>query len=165
MSRPVRVLVVCAGNIGRSPLAAALLRKALADRLGIAVHQLASAGFDVSSAGTEAPEGYAASKRGMRFASERGLDLADHRARRLTKEHAQRADVIYGFERAQIGGVGAVSVEAVARTLLWEGEGREIPDPHHESDEFFNAVAERIESAVPSRVDEILALAEANNRQ
>ena len=164
MAKPVRVLVLCSGNIGRSPLAAALLRSALAERLGVEQGGLVDAGFDVSSAGTAAPEGHVASKRGMAFAVERGLDLSDHRARTLTTAMAEEADIIYGFDRSHVGGVGAVSVEAVSKTALWEGEGSEIPDPHHESDEFFREVAVRIEAAVPVRVNELLAMWGNRNR-
>ncbi|MCP3996415.1 MAG: low molecular weight phosphatase family protein, partial [bacterium] len=107
--------------------------------------------------GTDAPEGHGASKRGIAFAAERGLDLRRHRAIRLTAEMADEADFIYGMDRDQIDGVRALSIAAAARTRLWEGEGSEIPDPHYESDQFFVAVGNRIESALPDRVDEILA--------
>ncbi len=160
MSRPLRVLVLCAGNIGRSPLAAALLRHALAERLRVRLDGLVAAGVDVRSAGTDAPAGHAVSKRGLAFAAARGVDLSRHQATLLTTEMAETADVIYGFDRSQIGGVGALSTKAVARVVLWEGEGREIPDPHHESDEFFFAVGDRIEAALPERVDEVLAMLE-----
>ncbi len=70
---------------------------------------------------------------------------------------ADEADFIYGMDRDQIDGVRALSIAAAARTRLWEGEGSEIPDPHYESDQFFVAVGNRIESALPDRVDEILA--------
>ena len=56
MSDPLRVLVLCNGNIGRSPLAAALLQHALATELGVAVPDLPAAGIEVGSAGIEAPE-------------------------------------------------------------------------------------------------------------
>lgn len=154
----LRILVVCSGNIGRSPLAEGLLRHALADRLGADVSDLRAKGIEVSSAGADAPEGHPASKRGMVFAAERGIDLAEHRATSLTAEMAEAADIIYGMDLSHIGDVGALSAAAVARTLLWEGKGSEIPDPHHESDEFFVAVGRRIEAALPRRVDEILAM-------
>ncbi len=165
MSGPVAVLVLCAGNVGRSPLAAALLKNALADRLGVAVDDLSSAGVEVTSAGTAAPTGHPASKRGSRFAREHGLDLSQHRARVLTREIADDAAIIYGFDCSQVAGVGSVSTEAVSRVVLWGGEGDEIPDPHHESDDFFTEVAHRIEAAVPARVDEVLAMVEAGNLQ
>lgn len=52
----VRVLVLCAGNIGRSPLAEVLLKHSVAEALGIPETDLAEAGVAIRSAGTEAPQ-------------------------------------------------------------------------------------------------------------
>jgi len=78
---------------------------------------------------------------------------------------ADGADIIYGFDHGHISGVGAVSIDAVSKTALWEGEGGEIPDPHYRSDEFFRMVAVRIEAAIPDRVDELIVMLESRNRQ
>ena len=164
MTRPLRVLVVCSGNIGRSPLAAALLRSALAERMGVDPDDLESAGVEVTSAGINAPQGHGASKRGMAFAAGRGIDLSAHSSTLLTAELADGADVIYGFDTSHIGGVGALSTQAVAKTVLWEGPGLEIPDPHHESDQFFVAVGERIEAALTAVLDDVLAMLERRRR-
>ena len=158
---PLRILVLCSGNIGRSPLAASLLEDALAQRLNVPVSELGAAGVSVQSAGTDAPEGHEASKRGVAFAAERGVDLAGHRATQLTSDLVQEADLIYGMDRHQVAGVGNLALVAVAKTLLWEGEGREIPDPHHESDEFFWDVGERIEAALPEVVAEVVTMVAA----
>ncbi len=161
----LRVLVLCAGNIGRSPLAAALLRRALARELDVPLRELEPRGLVVVSAGTEAPIGHPASRRGMAFAAAHGIDLSDHEAALLTAPLAEAADVIYGFDRAQVDAVRSVSPSAASRVRLWGGKGSEIPDPHHESDEFFVAVAERISAAVPDRAEEILARFGEHNRQ
>lgn len=162
-AKPIRVLILCAGNIGRSPLAAALLEQAMARELAVPIAELPAAGVSISCAGTEAPEGHEASKRGVAFAAERGVDLTDHRATLLTADLVQEADVIFGMDRNQIVGVGNLDLDAVARTLLWAGEGSEIPDPHHESDAFFVDVGLRIEAAVPSIVAELVAMIESRS--
>ncbi len=76
-----RILVVCIGNICRSPMAEALLGAALPD------HQ-------VSSAGLFAMEGYPADAHALELLAERGIDISSHRARALTQELCDQSDVI-----------------------------------------------------------------------
>src|SRR5437879_8944326 len=81
-----RILLVCTGNICRSPLAAALLERALVER-GIE-------GLAVASAGTGAWDGAPVSEGAYLVGLERGLDLSGHRARLLTRELVDGADLI-----------------------------------------------------------------------
>src|SRR3989441_4427335 len=86
-----RILLVCTGNICRSPLAAALLDRALAQR-GID-------GIEVASAGTGAWDGAPVSEGAYLVGLERGLDLSAHRARLLTRELVEDADLILTMAR------------------------------------------------------------------
>jgi protein-tyrosine phosphatase len=156
MSRTVRVLVLCNGNVGRSPLAAAMLANALAAEMQVPVPELSSFGIEVVSAGIEAPEGHTASRRGQAYAAPLGLDLSRHSATLVTAKMIERADIIYAMDRDQIDGVARLRPGADGKVSLWAGEGKEIPDPHHESDEFFVEVGDRIAAALPERVKEIL---------
>lgn len=88
----MHVLMVCTGNMCRSPLAEAMLRAEL-ERRG-------ADGFTVSSAGTGAWEGRAASDGALLVGLEQGLDLSAHRSRHLTKDVVAEADVIFGMSRA-----------------------------------------------------------------
>ncbi|HEV8382698.1 MAG TPA: hypothetical protein VGQ29_14010 [Gemmatimonadales bacterium] len=88
-ARPDSVLVVCHGNICRSPFAAALLRRALGP-VGVRVD---SAGF-VRAERPAPPEAVAAAAR-------RGVDLADHRSRLLTPDLARAADLIVVMDPVQ----------------------------------------------------------------
>ncbi len=78
------VLVVCTGNVCRSPIAEAVLRSALEDRF-------AGRAPSVSSAGTAGWEGSGASPGSVAAAAELGLDISGHRARRLGAEHVRGA--------------------------------------------------------------------------
>lgn len=156
------ILVLCAGNIGRSPLAAVMIERSLADGLGVAAADLAAAGVIVTSAGTEAPEGHPASNRGIDFATDHELDLSTHRATRLTTAALLEADVIYGMDNDQMAVVARLAPEMSTKATLLAGEGIEIPDPHYQSDEFFEEVAAHIERAVATRTPELLALIRAN---
>src|SRR2546430_12784605 len=81
-----RILLVCTGNICRSPLASALLERALLER-GIE-------GIAVGSAGTGAWDGAPVSEGAYLVGLERGLDLSGHRARLLPREPVDGADLI-----------------------------------------------------------------------
>ena len=76
------VLFVCAGNVGRSPLAEAIARRLLAESLNVGDDQLESYGLRVLSAGTEAPEGIETSSRGVTLAAEIGIVMNRRPARR-----------------------------------------------------------------------------------
>src|SRR6266545_3376723 len=118
------VLFVCTGNICRSPLAASLLERALKER-GLEVA--------VTSAGTGAWDGAPASEGAYLVGLERGLDLSGHRARLLTRELVEQADLILTMARHhrarvdELGGEGRVFVlgEYAGR----EGNDAEVSDP------------------------------------
>ncbi|MEP6973467.1 MAG: protein-tyrosine-phosphatase [Actinomycetota bacterium] len=81
------ILVVCTGNICRSPIAEGLLRDALQRRFGDAAPM-------VSSAGTSGLEGSHAMPESVQAAQELGVDIAGHRGRRLTTEMAEGSDLL-----------------------------------------------------------------------
>ena len=118
------VLFVCTGNICRSPLAAALLLRGLKER-----------GLDVTvtSAGTGAWDGAPASEGAYLVGLERGLDLSGHRARLLSRDLVEQADLILTMARHhrarvdELGGEGRVYVlgEYAGR----EGDDVEVSDP------------------------------------
>ncbi len=81
------ILVVCTGNICRSPMAEGFLRAAFAERLGEAAPV-------VTSAGTAGWEGSGAMDESIRSAEERGVDIRAHLARKLRGEMLEDADLI-----------------------------------------------------------------------
>ena len=120
-----RILFVCTGNICRSPLAAALLQRALTER--------GAAEIEVSSAGTGAWDGAPVSEGAYLVGLERELDLSAHRARLLTRDLVERSDVILTMARHhrarvdELGGGGRVFVfgEYAGRS----GDSAEVSDP------------------------------------
>lgn len=86
------ILVICTGNICRSPISEGLLRDALQRRFG-------SAAPGVSSAGTSGLEGSGAMPESVQAASELGIDIAGHVARRLTRDMASEADLLLCMAR------------------------------------------------------------------
>ena len=81
------ILIVCTGNVCRSPIAEAALRAALTERFG-------NRAPAVSSAGTAGWEGSGAVGGSVEAAAERGHDIGDHVARMLTPAMVGDADLV-----------------------------------------------------------------------
>jgi len=147
-----RILLVCTGNICRSPLAAALLERALAER-GIE-------GITVSSAGTGAWDGAPASEGAYLVGLERGLDLSGHRAQLLTRELVDAADLVLTMARHhrarvdELGGEGHVFVlgEYAGR----DGDDAEVSDPFGGALEVYRDTCSELEGLLQAAVDRIV---------
>jgi protein-tyrosine phosphatase len=124
-----KILVVCIGNICRSPVAAAMLRQALPDR-------------QIESAGLGALVGEGVEPRARLLAEADGLEVAAHRARQLTAELLEACDLVLVMSAGQRRAIGELVPAALGKTMLlghWlaENQGREIPDPYGQSSEAF----------------------------
>jgi len=94
------VLFVCTGNTCRSPLAEALAKKVLAERLGCTTDELPGRGFWVISAGVQATHGDPASEDSVTVAAEYGADLTSHESKPLNPQLIAAADDIIAMTRA-----------------------------------------------------------------
>ncbi len=119
-----RILMVCTGNICRSPMAEVLLAKRLRDRGISAV---------VESAGIGALVGHAADPVAQALMGARGLDLAQHRARQLTPELIRSFELILVMETGQQRAVEAVHPSARGRVHRLGRIGKfDVPDPYRQ---------------------------------
>lgn len=104
------VLVICTGNICRSPIAEGLLRSALGGRFGADAPS-------VDSAGTQGWEGSGAQPGSVAAAAERDIDISGHVARLLTPEMIREADLVLAMAGEHRDFVEEVEPTALARTF------------------------------------------------
>jgi protein-tyrosine phosphatase len=96
------ILFVCTGNTCRSPLAEALCKKLLAERLRCAVEELPQRGFLVQSAGLSAMMGGRAAGEAVEVAAALGADLSHHSSQPLTSDRLARADYVIAMTRGHL---------------------------------------------------------------
>jgi protein-tyrosine phosphatase len=147
------LLFVCTGNTCRSPMAAAMARSMLAEKLGIPSEALADAGIRIESAGTFAGAGPAADH-AVAVMADRGIDLSAHRCRGLSPELVHSADRVYVMTRSHRDAVLDLVPGAESRVTLLAGE-EELGDPFGGSRDAYQRSADAIEAAVKKRLEEI----------
>lgn len=125
----MKLLMVCLGNICRSPLAH-----------GIMEHLIKEEGLDwqVDSAGTgDWHVGHAPDKRAIAIAKEQGIDIACQQCRQLQQSDFDSFDHIYVMDDNNLK-----TVLALARTTAHKNkvsllaENTIIPDPYYENSQF-----------------------------
>ena len=132
------ILVVCVGNVCRSPVGERLLASALEDR-----------GIKVSSAGLGALVGEGADTRSAEIAARAGLSLDRHIARQFTPALGRENDLILGMEPGHRSAIARQAPELSGRCLLfdqWTG-ARGIADPYRKSVEFHERVFSALKEA------------------
>lgn len=138
-----KVLMVCMGNICRSPTAEGVMRAALSRH-----------GLDglvaVDSAGTHAYHvGEAPDPRTVQAARRRGYDLSAQRARQVEAADFDRFDLILAADKANLAALRRISQKGVTPQLLLSilGTEDEVPDPYYGGADGFERVLDLIEQA------------------
>jgi len=153
LAERLAVLVVCTGNICRSPTGEGVLRHLVAKR-GLADR------IEVASAGThDYHVGECPDARSIRHARKRGYDLSPLRASQVTREDFERYDYILAMDRGHLRILRNMApqdakarlgmfLEASAR---WKGE--DVPDPYYGGVEHFERVLDMVEEAAERWVE------------
>lgn len=141
---PVKILMVCLGNICRSPLAE-----------GIMQSKLPSDKFIVDSAGTgnwHAGEG--PDRRSVATAKNRGLDISCQKARQIKVSDFDIFDHIYVMDSSNLRDVQQLAPNASAKAkvkLMMDevhpGKGVNVPDPYYGGPEGFDNVYDMLDEA------------------
>jgi protein-tyrosine-phosphatase len=138
-----RVLVVCHGNIIRSPFAARLIEQLVQDR---------SRAITIASAGLTAEPGRPSHSLAIETAAPLRIDLRDHAARRLTRYDVALADAIFVMDVDQRLAVRRLHPPAASKTFLLASLAADTPlevrDPIDGDASVFQTCYEHITRAV-----------------
>jgi protein-tyrosine phosphatase len=130
------ILIVCIGNICRSPMAEALFKQACPEK-------------HISSAGLEGLVGHPADRHAVECMDEEGVDISTHIARRLDADMLIRADLVLAMTSQQVKAIEerwGFSKGKVFRLCHWSDQG--IADPYQKGKSEFVAAKELIEEGV-----------------
>lgn len=146
MKTPASVLLVCLGNICRSPTAHAVMQTRLDER---GWHHI-----DVDSAGTgDWHIGHAPDPRTQQAAAERGYDLSLLRARQIEAEDFYRFDLILAMDEQNLADMEAIKPDGSPAELALflapvDGFGNAVPDPYYGGEDGFQTVLDCVEAGV-----------------
>ena len=137
--RPCRLVFVCAGNICRSPLAAAAAE---------------SLGFAAVSFGLDTRGGDNADRRAVAYGQSKGLDLTQHQTQIAGNYNALPGDLIVAMEPKHIRSYEKLNLETPITLLGLYGKERipYIHDPYSSNEVYFNKCEERVFQKVSSLV-------------
>jgi protein-tyrosine-phosphatase len=147
------ILFVCTANICRSPMAAGLMRKRIAD-LGLADQ------VSVQSAGVWAREGLEASENAAAVLAARDISLAEHRSRPVDISLLQQADLVLVMKEAHRRSLFYLAPQHLGKVyLLTEMSGRheDVDDPYGGEVGEYVATVKQLEELIAAGLPHILA--------
>jgi len=130
-----RALIVCVGNICRSPMAEIMLRQRLGGRLR------------VESAGLAALAGAPIDPQAEAVLGMHGLSGSGHVARKLEPAMVDAADLVLAMEKRHLAALHAIAPHARGKMFLlgrWHGD-TEVPDPYGRPRERFEDTYAQLE--------------------
>lgn len=143
----MKILMVCLGNICRSPIAEGILRHKL--------QVMKNEDVKTDSAGTsnfhvgEQPDA-----RMRMTAVKNGMDISDLRARQFVQSDFDEFDLIYAMDNANKMDILKLARNDADRAKvklildeIYPGENREVPDPYYGGDEGFQQVFDMLDDA------------------
>lgn len=142
----MKILMVCLGNICRSPLAEGILQ-----------HRAWEAGlkWSVESAGTNGyHNGEAPHRLSQKVAKLNGIDISKQRSRKFVPEDLERYDMIYAMAEDVVHEMRRISGSRfkpekvdLLMNILHPGQDRDVPDPWYGAEPGYDEVFQMIDDA------------------
>jgi protein-tyrosine phosphatase len=144
VNEKTNILMVCLGNICRSPLAEGLMRS-----------KLNFTKFKVDSAGTSGGhKGQAPDKRSIAIANKNGLDISNQKSRKLLEEDFKNFDFLYVMDQSNYNDVTSLAIteeekKKVIKILdeVFPGENLDVPDPYYGGSQGFENIYHMLDRA------------------
>jgi len=153
MGKVKKIIFVCTGNSCRSPMAEGLLKKMLEGKNKV----------EVSSAGTAAFFGTAATKEAVEVMKEEGIDISQHKSHQLSLKDIDESDIIVVMGKQHLRDVLSLVPEAKGKTFLLKNFDddeksidRDLADPIGGSKDVYRQCLEEIKRTMPNIVLEVL---------
>lgn len=127
----MKILMVCLGNICRSPLAEGILQSKI-DHLKL--------NWEVDSCGTSGyHNGELPDKRSIEVAKNHNIDITNQRSRKLLQADLDNFDLIIAMDSSNYADILRLSTSdeqsskvKLLLNFLYKGENRAVPDPYYE---------------------------------
>lgn len=140
----MNVLMVCLGNICRSPLAHGILESKAPEN------------WYIDSAGTSGwHEGERPDTRSIITAKGRGLNIDNQRSRPFLVEDFERFDVIFAMDSSNYTNITRLAPDEASKTKVrlimneaYPGENRQVPDPYTGGQRGFEDVYDMLDLAI-----------------
>ncbi len=149
----MNLLVVCLGNICRSPMAEGILRKKITNKqLSIKVDSAGTANYHVG----EAPDA-----RAILTANSYGIDISKLRERQFVIDDFDRFDRIYAMDTSNYKNILKLARNETDRSKIYyflnDGKtGIDVPDPWFGEPEGFYPVFDLIDKAADKILNDII---------
>lgn len=150
-----RILLVCMGNICRSPTAEGVLRQFI-------TRNKLDTEIEVDSAGTHGYHvGEAPDSRTQRAASARGYDLSQQRARKVAYQDLDYFDLILAMDKSNLDNLKRMAMPEQQKKLglfmdyARNFDDQEVPDPYYGLGYGFDLVLDMVEDASQGLVEDI----------
>ncbi len=145
----MKILVVCTGNICRSPTGEGVLRSLLEK-------ECPRQKFEIDSAGTHDYHlGEAPDRRAIAHAKKRGYDISGLRARQVAPEDFEKFDLVLAMDHGHLRILERMCPAGSRHKLRLFAAGEEVPDPYYGGAEHFEEALDLIEKAAKRLLDEL----------